>query len=243
MLETAFTLLGTDVTWLELIAFVLALANITCNVFEIHWGWPLTIVASALYAWLFFASKLYGEAGVNIFFAFAAVWGWWQWLGGSRGDAQGGDAAPLAVARLPARGTLWLVLAWAGLWWVCSQLLLAMTDSDVAWADGFVTAGSVVGTFLLGRKFIENWPVWGVVNLASIGLFAYKGLTLTVVLYAIFLVLAIWGWIGWQRRLQSRGAPLVPAVPAAATSATSAGADTAAIAATSTAAASAADAA
>lgn len=61
MFDTAFTLLQTPVTWLEVLAFVLALANIACNVAEIHWGWPLTLAASGLYAWLFYASGLYGE--------------------------------------------------------------------------------------------------------------------------------------------------------------------------------------
>ena len=197
MLDTAFTLLGTAVTWLEVIAFALALANIACNVFEIHWGWPLTIVASALYAWLFFVSKLYGEASVNIFFAVTAVWGWWQWLRGHRADS----TAPLRIAWLDQRGLIIAVTAWAVLWVLCAILLRAITDSDVIWADGFVTAGSIVGTVLLGRKFIENWPVWLVVNAASVALFAYKGLHLTVVLYVIFFALAIWGWAGWRRRL------------------------------------------
>ena len=71
------------------------------------------------------------------------------------------------------------------------------------WADGFVTAGSIVGTILLGRKFIENWPLWLIVNAASIGLFVYKGLHLTVALYVIFFLLAIWGWIGWTKRLKA----------------------------------------
>ena len=197
MLDTAFTLLGTAVTWLEVIAFVLALANIACNVYEIHWGWPLTIIASVLYAWLFYASKLYGEAGVNVFFAVAALWGWWQWLRGHRS----GSHAPLRIARLDSQGIVITVAGWAVAWLGCALLLRAITDSDVPWADGFVTAGSVVGTVLLGRKFIENWPIWLIVNAASVALFAYKGLTLTVVLYVIFFGLAIWGWIGWRERL------------------------------------------
>ena len=197
MLDTAFTLLGTAVTWLEVIAFVLALANIACNVFEIHWGWPLTIIASVLYAWLFYASKLYGEASVNVFFAVAALWGWWQWLRGHRA----GSSAPLRIARLDSQGIVITVAGWAVAWLGCALLLRAITDSDVPWADGFVTAGSVVGTVLLGRKFIENWPIWLIVNAASVALFAYKGLKLTVVLYVIFFGLAIWGWIGWRQRL------------------------------------------
>jgi len=197
MLDTAFTLLGTAVTWLEVIAFVLALANIACNVFEIHWGWPLTIIASVLYAWLFYASKLYGEASVNVFFAVAALWGWWQWMRGHRA----GSSAPLQIAQLDARGVAITAVGWAVTWLACALLLRTITDSDVPWADGFVTAGSVVGTVLLGRKFIENWPIWLIVNAASVALFAYKGLTLTVVLYVIFFGLAIWGWIGWRERL------------------------------------------
>lgn len=204
MLDTALTLWGTPVTWLEVVAFVLALANIACNVFEIHWGWPLTIIASGLYAWLFFASKLYGEAGVNVFFAVTAVWGWSQWLRGHYDDG----LAPLRIARLTPMALRKVALVWAGLWLFCSALLHSITDSDVIWADGFVTAGSLVGTYLLGRKFIANWPTWIIVNIASVLLFAYKGLTLTVILYLVFLALAIWGWIGWHRRL-TEGTPVL----------------------------------
>jgi nicotinamide mononucleotide transporter len=197
MLQTAFTLLGTAVSWLELLAFVLALANIACNVAEIHWGWPLTIVASLLYAWLFYESKLYGEAGVNTFFAVTGVWGWWQWLRGHRGDS----GAALRIAQLDLRGLLWCVSGFALAWLLLGLLLRGVTDSDVPWADGLVTAGSLIGTLLLGRKFIENWPVWLAVNAASVALFAYKGLHLTVLLYVIFFLLAIWGWLGWQKRM------------------------------------------
>ena len=206
MLSTAFTLLGTAVTWLEVIAFVLALANIACNVYEVHWGWPLSIVASVLYAWLFFESKLYGETGVNLFFALSSVWGWWQWVRGSRANT----GAPLQISRLERRGVVFSLVGFGALWLIFALLLRNVTDSDVPWADGFVTAGSVIGTVLLGRKFIENWPVWVVVNTASVALFAYKGLTLTVVLYGLFLLLAVWGWVGWKQRMQAQSTEQVP---------------------------------
>ena len=200
MLNTAFTLLGTAVTWLEVIAFILALANIACNVYEVPWGWSLSIVASLLYAWLFFESKLYGETGVNLFFALSSVWGWWQWVRGSRANT----GASLQIARLERRGVVLSLVGFGALWLIFALLLRNVTDSDVPWADGFVTAGSVIGTVLLGRKFIEKWPVWVVVNAASVALFAFKGLTLTVVLYVLFLVLAVWGWVGWKQRMRAQ---------------------------------------
>ena len=75
-----------------------------------------------------------------------------------------------------------------------------MTDSDVPFWDALPTAGSITGQWLLGRQYVENWPVWVLVNAISIALFAYKGLWLTVLLYALFAVLALVGWRAWARR-------------------------------------------
>ena len=77
------------------------------------------------------------------------------------------------------------------------------TDSDVAWGDALPTALSLVGQVLLGRKFIENWLVWLVVNVISVALFAYKGLWLTCLLYGLFALMSVWGWRAWQVRMKA----------------------------------------
>jgi len=198
MFEPAFVLLGAPVTWLEIWAFVLALACVVCNVFEIHWGWPLAFVSSVLYAWLFYVSKLYGEGGLQMFFAGTAIWGWWQWLFGKRRDAAGAADA-LTVTGLRMRQRAAIILGWLIAWPGAGLLLSRITDTDVPYLDAFPTVGSVIGQILLGRKFIDNWPVWVIVNLASVGLFAYKGLWLTALLYVIFALLALAGWLRWTR--------------------------------------------
>jgi nicotinamide mononucleotide transporter len=195
MLDTAFTAWGAPVSWLELAAFVLAVACIVCNVREVHWGWPLAAVSSALYAWLFYASKLYGEGSLQVFFVLTALWGWWQWLFGQR------DARPLHVARLTVQQWRITLAAWLASWWALGALLQRHTDSTVPWLDAFPTAGSIVATVVLARKYIENWPLWIAVNIASVALFAYKQLYLTVVLYAVLIALAVWGWAAWRRKL------------------------------------------
>jgi nicotinamide mononucleotide transporter len=198
MFEPAFALLGAPITWLELWAFALALACIVCNVFEIHWGWPLAFISSILYAWLFYASKLYGEGALQLFFAATAIWGWWQWLFGKRRSAAGSSEA-LVVTRLGKQARFFVLSCWMLAWPLSGLLLARITDTDVPYLDAFPTVGSVLGQILLGRKFIENWPVWLVVNLASVGLFAYKGLWLTALLYVIFAALALAGWARWAR--------------------------------------------
>src|SRR5687767_12018645 len=107
----AFTLWGSPVTWLELVAVVVALAMVGCNIREIHWGWPLAVVSSALYFLLFWRSKLYGDASLQVFFAVVASWGWGQWLRGRRPDG-----SALRVAQLTTRGRVAVVATCALLW-------------------------------------------------------------------------------------------------------------------------------
>lgn len=192
----AFTLWGAPTTWLEIVAFAIALAMVGCNIREIHWGWPLAIVSSVLYFALFWRSKLYGDAALQVFFAVVAFWGWLQWLRGRREDG-----SALTVSRLSRAALTRVLLACAVLWPATGLFLKHFTDTDVPWWDAFPTAVSIVGQFLLGRKFIENWAVWIVVNVVSVGLFAYKGLWLTALLYTLFIALSGVGWRAWQRKL------------------------------------------
>lgn len=193
LLAAAFTLWGSPVSWAEIAAFALSLAMVACNIRVNPAGWPLAIAASLIYCLLFASSRLYGEAGLQIFFVAVALWGWWQWLHGRSKDGKA-----LRVRALPARGC-WLLLGAVLLAWPLLALLLRrFTDSDVAWWDALATVGSVAGQWLLGRKYVQNWPVWVAVNMVSVALFAWKGLWLTALLYSVFTLLALWGWRQWQ---------------------------------------------
>jgi nicotinamide mononucleotide transporter len=192
-LTPAFSLAGTAFTWLELVALALSVWMVLCN-FRVHpLAWPLAIASSALYGVLFLHSKLYGEAGLQGLFIALAGWGWWQWL---RGTEAGG--APLVVRWLGARQRLLAVGLTLAAWPLLGLLLQRVTDSDVPFLDALPTVGSITGQILLARKQVENWPVWVAVNVVSVGLFAVKGLWLTVGLYALFTVMALAGWRRWS---------------------------------------------
>lgn len=192
-LQPAFSLWGSPITWTELLACALSLWMVGCNMRVHPLGWPLAIVSSLLYAALFLHYRLYGEASLQLVFVALAGWGWWEWLHG-----RGGDGQRLTVHRLGGRARLRVAVMCLVAWPLLGLLLHRMTDSDVPFLDALPTVGSVAGQILLGRKLIENWPVWIAVNLVSVGLFAYKGLWLTVLLYVLFALLAVWGWRRWQ---------------------------------------------
>ncbi len=200
MTDPLFRLLGSPVSLLELLAFALALWMVACNLRVNPLAWPLAMISSAMYGWLFLESRLYGEASLQLLFIVVAAWGWRQWLAG-----RGSDGQPLRVHRLRSRQRLLVLAATLAAWPLLALLLRHATDSDVPWLDALPTVGSIAGQILLGRKRVENWPTWLAVNLVSIALFAHKGLWLTVLLYALFAALSVVGWRSWQR-LQAIGA-------------------------------------
>lgn len=194
-----FILFGSPASWAELIGAVLGIAMVICNIKEIHWGWPLAFVSSAMYFLVFWDSKLFGDATLQIFFAVMATWGWWQWLRGIRDDG-----SALKIQTLSNASTIKLIALCAFFWSATGLFLLKFTTTDVPWWDAFPTALSVVATLLLGRKYVENWPMWIVVNIVSIALFAYKGLWLTVGLYTVFAIMAVIGWQAWRKQLTAK---------------------------------------
>ena len=192
----------------ELAGFVLSLAMVYCNIKEIHWGWPLAILSALLYGSVFWSSQLYGEACLQIMFILTAAWGWQQWLRGNTSHSASTQAsensapsvqAKLSVSTLQAAERRIAFIATLLAWPAFSFFLHRFTDSDVAAWDGLVTALSLLGQYLLGRKKIENWWVWMLVNVLTVGLMVEKSLWLTAVLYGIFTVLSYLGLQAWRR--------------------------------------------
>ncbi|WP_426190989.1 nicotinamide riboside transporter PnuC [Massilia sp. DWR3-1-1] len=198
-------LLGLHTTLFEVLAFILSVTTVALNIRQNHWAWLFAIVSSAAYGVVFFNSRLYGDAGLQLVFIVVSVWGWYSWL---HGGADGGGRRQLAVSRLDRTG--WIA---AGVGWLLGYLLLSWflrsyTNTDVPHTDGFLTAGSLVGQVLLSRKKLENWHAWIVVDVLYVGLYVYKGLLLTGVLYALFVAMAVAGLVAWRRTIPRAGSTL-----------------------------------
>jgi nicotinamide mononucleotide transporter len=197
--SAAFSIGSAPVSWAELIGAALGVAMVLCNIRQIHWGWPLNFLSSMLYVLVFSGVKLFGEAALQVFFAATALWGWTQWLRHQQGFS--GQSMALRPRRLDKSIATYFLAITLMLTAALGIFLSQFTASDVPWWDAVPTALSLAATWLLAKKYIENWPLWIVVNLISMALFAFKGLWLTVGLYGVFAVLAAVGWRAWQREL------------------------------------------
>lgn len=186
-------LLGLATTPLELTALVLSVITVVLNIRQMHWAWLFAIASSAVYGIVFFNARLYGDMGLQGVFIAVSVWGWYQWLYG------GEQHAPLEASWSSREGWIGGIAGWLLLFVAIGYALRTMTDSDVPHIDGFLTAGSLLGQLLLSRKKVENWIVWIVVDVLYVGLYIHKDLYATAVLYAAFVVMAVFGWRAWAR--------------------------------------------
>lgn len=180
---------------LEIASFALAVVMVLLNIRQSPWAWLFSIVSAALYAIVFFQAKIYGDMALQFFFIAVSLWGWYQWLFG------GNEHHGIVVTRLTPRGIVLTGVAWLITWLAVAVMLETLTDTDVPRIDAFLTAGSLVGQFLLSRKKLENWHLWIVIDLIYIGLYLHKDLYLTALLYAVFVVIAIIGLRTWKASL------------------------------------------
>jgi nicotinamide mononucleotide transporter len=192
------TLFGLATTWLELIGFILSVITVLLNIRQNHWAWLFAIISSAVYGKVFYDTRLYGDMGLQVVFNVVSVWGWYSWLHG------GAQRQALDVTRLDRSGWIASFAGWAVGFVLLAWFLKTFTNTDVPHADGFLTAGSLLGQVLLSRKKVENWHAWIAVDILYVGLYVYKNLILTAILYGVFVLMAIVGLRAWNRA--ARGA-------------------------------------
>jgi nicotinamide mononucleotide transporter len=187
----------------EWAGFVLSLAMVYCNIRQIHWGWPLAIASSILYGYVFWNTQLYGQAALQMMFIAMAAWGWRQWLRGQTLTAPSTEtntAQALPISLLRRHERLRLLGVTILVWVLCTWVLEEFSESKVLYWDALITALALLGQFLLGRKKIETWWIWLVVNILTIALMASQDLWLTALLYFVFAVLSVVGLKTWQKQ-------------------------------------------
>ena len=178
---------------IEIIGAVIALCYLYFEYKASKWLWPLAIVMPIAYIWIFFQSKFYAGMGINIYYFFAAIYGWIKWTN----NPSGGEESP--IRRTPVRLILPLLLIVLSLFASLAFILSRYTDSPVPIGDSLVAALSIIGMWMLAHKYLEQWGVWISVNIISCGLYYWQELYPTAILFAFYSVISIMGYFKWRR--------------------------------------------
>ena len=158
--------------------------------------------------WIYFSKGLYADFAINIYYLAIAGYGFVVWTRGIRSGANAGNGESKCkgrpISHTPIRVWGVALAAMAALWWFIWWVLVSFTDSTVPVADAFTTALSVVGLWMLARKYAEQWLVWFVVDAVCSGLYLYKGIPFYCVLYGVYTVISLFGYRKWLRLMKSQ---------------------------------------
>ena len=183
--------------WIEITGAILSLIYLSLSIRQKVSLWFYGIVSSLFYIVIFFQSKLYADMSLQFYYVIISIYGWINWKKGLDGN---GDE--LSTNQLSKGLFLYLFIFTALLYIVYYLILSKFTDSTVPKIDSLVGALSVVGTWMLARKLIENWLVWIIVDAICVGLYIYKGLYSTAILFIIYTVMAVVGYWEWKKNLK-----------------------------------------
>lgn len=187
--------------YIEVFGAITGIIYVFLEIRQNIWLWPLGIVTSAVYIWVFFTSKFYADMSLQVYYLAISILGWYWWTrGGRRGEGERGRKGDeLTVTHLSIRLGLILLSVFIFLFTATWYVLLKLTDSPVPAWDSFITSLSIVATWLLARKIYEHWYLWIVVNSVSAVIFFTRGLYPTVILYIIYGLMSFAGLVAWKK--------------------------------------------
>ena len=183
--------------WLDITTTVLGLAYILCEYRASAWMWAVGFAMQALGIVLYYQKGLYADCGMEFYYLAMTVYGWWRWIHG------GTAKKSLSIRHFPRRVVLpWLLVTgiiWAVIYW----LLVTFTNSNVPLADSFTTALSIVGIWALAHKYLEQWFIWIAVDVVTSILYFYKDIPFKASLYALYVIIAIFGYLKWRKMINN----------------------------------------
>ena len=177
---------------LEVIGVISGLLCVYLAAKNVIWNWPLAIISVVIYIFIFYDKHLFADMGLQVYFLATNIYGWYFWNKKPATE----DKAP--VVRIKNKEVLLSVLAII-IFTIFLGSVLKYTVASFPYLDSFCTACSLVAQVFLARKVLENWLIWIFVDIIYVGVYVVKGLDDTAVMYAIYIPIALLGYIDWKK--------------------------------------------
>lgn len=189
---------------LEILGTLASIVYLYYSIREKIWCWPWGIVASVVSITIFFTVRLYADMGLQFYYLFISIYGWYYWLYGK--SKQSGSH--VVITRTLSFQWFLLLLAGIGTYILILGVLLYVPDwlqiekSSMPYLDALTTAASIIATWMLARKLIEHWLLWIVIDALSMGMYLYKGLYFYAFLFVVYTVGALIGYVEWRKKIR-----------------------------------------
>ena len=186
-MNTFFTAWNYEVSYLEFASVLTSLTAVLLGARGTRWAWPWWVLSSSLYGLFFYNVELFASALLQLIFIAAAIWGWFGW------KPSGVEPRYMSSKER----VLWLLVA--TLLWVIAAPLLANIGAAASWPDSLLLVASAVTQIIMVRQWHETWALWFAINVFGTWHYARQEFFFTALLYAVFTLVAVYGWARWLK--------------------------------------------
>ncbi|MDR9488600.1 nicotinamide riboside transporter PnuC [Salibacter sp.] len=182
-----------EMPWIELIAVLSGVLYLILAAYENIWCWFWSLLSVVLYMYILSNAKLWAETGLQFYYLGTTAYGFYVWKFGGRNKAE------KLIEKLNIREHFLfsglIVFGALGL----GSFLHFNTDASMPFVDSFTTIGAIVVTYMVTRKYLENWLYWIVVDGVGVYMYWSKELYLTALLFLAYTIMVVFGYFKWLR--------------------------------------------
>lgn len=177
-------------TVLGIIALISGVAGVILTIRQSIWCWPMALISVITSGIEFFESRLYGDMALQVFYFISGVYGWIYWNKKKKEN--------FSITSIPLKLILPLIAFTVAQFFIYYYLLIVF-KGDKVFMDALLTACSLTATYMMTKKWIQNWAFWVLIDFAYIGLYFSKELYLYALLYLFFTIIALYGYLNWRK--------------------------------------------
>lgn len=174
------------------IALVTGVLGVLLTIFENILCWPMALFSVVISGVTFYNQRLFGDFSLQLFYFFSGIYGWFYW-GKKKNEV-------FIVSKMSSK---WYILITLSIIFqsIIYYYLLGYFKSDQILFDAILTSCSFTCTFMMVKKWIENWVLWIVIDAAYVFLYLIKDLPTYALLYGFFSLMAYYGFYSWKKQL------------------------------------------
>jgi len=191
-LETILDAFAAMPAW-EIVAVLFGIAYVLLAAKESLWAWFFAFFGTLIYTILFWDGALLSSALLNFYYMIMAVYGFVLWRGGEDSSEN------LAITSWSVSKNITVIILGVIVSFVVGYLSATYTQAKFAYLDAFVMIFSVIATWMLANKVLENWLFWIVIDSAAVVLYLKSGYHATIVLFMLYIILAVYGYFSWRK--------------------------------------------
>ncbi|MBN2664594.1 MAG: nicotinamide mononucleotide transporter [Bacteroidales bacterium] len=182
--------------WLEIFGAATGLLYIYFSIKQNILLWITGLISCSVYIIVFFNSQFYADMALQLYYVVISIYGWFYWS-----DTKSKSKEVLKVSKTPQREILILSILSVFIFFIIGFFLDKLTDSTIPFGDSLTTTLGIIATWMLAKKYIEQWLIWIIADFIAAGLYFYKELYPTTILYIIFAVMAFIGYFQWKKSI------------------------------------------